>query len=375
MKRHSFLRGLAGLSAGCAFGWPIRALAQEGVVRLGQSASLTGGQARYGKDVREGLLAALAHGNQQGASRGLRFELVTLDDGGSRDKVQANVQSLVNEGVSALIGLTSGAGAEAVMGLVEKADIPLIGVASGNMGIRSGQRQVFHVRAGYDTEYRHMLAYIKTFGLQRVAYVYLQDTSKANAQAMTDALAREQIKPVALVGIERNAQGFSAAVAQLMSARPDCVLFTTNAGPVVEMSHLLHEAGFRGLVLSSSFAGQELVEAVAGLGRPFILSTVVPRPVRVQYGVVRQCAQDLAATGSGTKLGLTVLEGYIAGRVAVAAALAAGKSGTPGRAQLLQSLAGLRLDLGGYVVDYTGGRRGSDFVDVISVDRDGRMIG
>ncbi len=372
MKRRMLLGaaaiGAMGINPGITF-------AQGMVIRLGQSASLTGGQARYGTDVRDGLLAALAYGNRQGKAKGLSFELSTLDDGGAKNRVQENVRSLINDGVLAVIGLTSGAGAEAVLDAVNAADIPLIGVASGNMGIRGSQRNLFHVRAGYDQEYRRMLAYLRTYGLQRVAYVYLQDTSKANAQAMADAMASEKINPAVLVGIDRNAKSFDEAVAKVLAAKPDCVLYTTNAGPLLSMAKQLAAAGFRGLTLSSSFAGQELVENVPSLGQTVILSTVVPRPVRMQYSVVKDCVADLQAAGSKTQIGLTVLEGYIAGRVAVAAALGASKAGAPTRTQLRDALAGLRLDLGGYLVDYTGGRHGSDFVDVISVDRQGRMIG
>jgi ABC-type branched-subunit amino acid transport system substrate-binding protein len=175
------------------------------------------------------------------------------------------------------------------------------------------------------------------------------------------------------VGIDRNAKAFDEAAAQVMAGKPDCVVYTTNAGPALRLAKQLDAVGFRGIQLSSSFAGQELVEGVAGLGRTFILSTVVPRPTRVQFGVVKQCQDDLASVEQAS-MGLTTLEGYIAGRVAVAAVLA-GKTPATSRAQLLDSLANLHLDLGGYTVNYTGGHRGSDYVDVISVDREGRMIG
>jgi ABC-type branched-subunit amino acid transport system substrate-binding protein len=359
--------------------WALGAGAQAsgGVIRLGQSASLSGGQARYGKDVQLGLRAALHHAGPQAQARGLSFELITLDDGGQRDRVQANVQMLVERGVSALVGLTSGAGAEAVLHTVGAAGVPLVGVASGNMGIRQGTRGVFHVRAGYDVEYRRMLTYLTTYGLKRVALVNLRDTSGANARAMTEALAQERIEPVVQVALDRNTQDFTAPAAQVLAAKPDAVVFTTNAAPVLAMAQRLDLAGFRGLVLSSSFAGQELVEGIAAMRRTFILSTVVPRPTRLQHAVVKHCIEDLQAVDPQARVGLTVLEGYIAGRVTAAAALAAApRAGSvPSRQALAEALHSLRLDLGGHVVDYTQGRQGSDFVDIVSVDREGRMIG
>jgi len=45
-------------------------------------------------------------------------ELVTVDDGGVKGRCAQNVKALIDGGVSAIIGLTSGAGAEACMPVV-----------------------------------------------------------------------------------------------------------------------------------------------------------------------------------------------------------------------------------------------------------------
>ncbi len=74
-------------------------------------------------------------------------------------------------------------------------------------------------------------------------------------------------------------------------------------------------------------------------------------------------------------MGLTVLEGYIAGRTAVEAAQAVLKNGALTRARLRESLAGLRTELGGYKVEFAGGTQGSRFVDLLAVDRYGRLVG
>ena len=135
--------------------------ASGNVIRFGQSASLSGGQAGYGRDVRDGIIAAFASANSADAGKGPRFELVTMDDGGVKDRCAQNVATLIDGGVSAIIGLTSGAGAEACMPVVNNSQIALLGTASGNMGIRTGGSiAAYHVRAGYDLEYKRMTAYI-----------------------------------------------------------------------------------------------------------------------------------------------------------------------------------------------------------------------
>ncbi|HJV97187.1 MAG TPA: ABC transporter substrate-binding protein, partial [Albitalea sp.] len=149
-----------GGSALFAAGWGSPANAQAAVVKFGQSASLSGGQADYGRDVRDGVLAALNAANR-GDAKGPHFELVTLDDGGDKERCKANVKKLIDSGVTALVGLTSGAAAEASLSIIEEHKIVMLGTASGNMGIRNEKlTMAYHVRAGYDDEYRRMVQYV-----------------------------------------------------------------------------------------------------------------------------------------------------------------------------------------------------------------------
>ena len=90
--------------------------------------------------------------------------------------------------------------------------------------------------------------------------------------------------------------------------------------------------------------------------------------------VVNQCQRDLAAV-PGARMGMTTLEGYIAGRTAVQAAMTAHKSGQASRARVREVLAGLRADLGGYRVEFAGTPNGSRYVDLIAIDRFGRLVG
>lgn len=368
----------AGMGAGIGAGIPGLVLAQNtNVIKLGQSASLTGAQARYGTDIRDGIAAALAGANRSETAKGFRFELVTLDDGGMRDRCVENVKKLIDDGTSALVGLTSGAAAEACMPMIEKSQIALIGTASGNMGIRSaGHSGAIHVRAGYDVEYKRMVTYVKEFGFQRVGYVYLKDTSKANLAAMEEALKVVGVNPTAVLAIDRNAQSLQPIAQQLLDARLDCVLFTANAGPVLSIIEHMNAGKYPGMYFSSSFAGQDLIDGVAATKRSVVMSLVVPRPTALGVGVVSQCKQDLAALGTGATLGVTTLEGYIAGRVAVEAAKNALKNGVANRARIKDALANLRADLGGYRVALTpDNAQGSQYVEMVVIDRYGRIVG
>lgn len=374
MLRRTLVQGGAAALAAAAFSRP--ALAQAQVVRFGQSASLTGGQAIYGKDVRDGLEAAFRAANRSDG-KGPQVELVTLDDGGDKERCKANATKLVESGVTALVGLTSGAGAEVCLPLVESQKVVLLGTASGNMGIRNEKlTMAYHVRPGYDVEYRRLVGYVRTFGMKRVGLVMLEDTSPANQQAMTAALAAANLEPTVTVRLNRNAKGFDGAVKSLLDGKLDCVLFSTNAQPVTSIVAGMAAGGYLGFYFASSFAGQTLIDDMADKGHSIIMSHVVPRPNALANSVVKQYRDDLAALGTGVRPGFTSLEGYIVGRVAVEAARASAKGGLASRARFRDALAELNVDFGGYRTHFTSTSvLGSRFVDVVAIDRNGKIIG
>lgn len=377
MQRRQFVSsaGARLALATCALAAAPRAWSAAQVVRFGQSASLSGGQAGYGRDVRDGIQAAFAAANRQSASTGVQFELSTLDDRGVRSACMQNALSLAESGAVALLGLTSGAGAEACLPVVEDSRMPMLGTASGNMGIRSANVPgLFHVRAGYDAEYARMVSYVKDFGLKRVGVVYLGDTSKANLTAMNQALGAMSVEPRVTLAIDRNAASFAAQADELLAAQLDCVLFTTNAAPAARIIGRMLQARYPGLFYASSFAGQDLLDALTQQHQSCVMSLVVPRPNAGAVRIVQQCQRDLALV-PGARMGITTLEGYITGRIAVEATQQAARGGAVTRPRLRDALAGLRIDLGGYRVDFAGSMHGSRYVDLIAVDRYGRLVG
>lgn len=374
MKRRNLLLGGGSILSGGRFA--LAAASDTTVLKFGQSASLSGGQAAYGKDVRDGILAAFAAANR--ADLRMKFELLSLDDGGEKGRCKGNLERLADNGVIALLGLTSGAAAEACLQWVEDHRIPMVGAASGNMGIRSpGLTMSFHVRAGYDDEYRRMVEYLKQFGMKRVGYVYLQDTSLANQNAMSVALNQVGLKLTLSVPLDRNQKRFDAEVGKLVAAGLDCVLFTTNAHPISAIATAMAARRYGGMFFASSFAGQALIDDITGKRLSVIMSQVVPRPNAVALPLVKRCQEDIEALGNGARMGFTSLEGYIVGRAAVEAARkAAAKGLAVNRARFHQAFGELNVDLGGYSLKFgPNNLSGSHFVDVVAIDRTGRILG
>src|SRR5205814_1256265 len=143
---------------------------------------------------------------------------------------------------------------------------------------------------------------------------------------------------------------------RLLDAKLDCVLFMTNASPAAAIIERMNAAKYPGLFYASSFAGQDLIDMMVTRKQSCVLSVVVPRPNAAGVGIVAQCGRDLATHVPGAKVGTTTLEGYIAGRTAIAAARTVLKpSGSVTRGKLREALAGLHTDFGGYRVEFAAG--------------------
>jgi branched-chain amino acid transport system substrate-binding protein len=235
----------------------------------------------------------------------------------------------------------------------------------------------YHVRAGYDLEYQQMVRYVKDFAMRRIGYVYLKDTSAANLEAMTAALDRVGVKLTESVGLSRNTTDFAAAGKTLMDAKLDCVLFTTNAAPIAAVVQHMATAGYLGMYFSSSFAGQSLIDAMARQQKSVVMAQVVPRPNALGLPLIARCQKDIASLGPEARMGFTSIEGYIVGSVAAEAARQAHSGGSAvTKSRFHDALSELKADLGGYRVDFSGGKtQGSRFVDVVAIDRSGRVIG
>src|SRR5688572_10964021 len=99
-----YIRRKRVISIGFALVAACSAQAQDKWV-VGQSAPLTGGNAQFGKDIRDGALAYFAMLNARGGVQGRPVELITLDDKNDRKQAGANAKTLLqNQNLLALFG-------------------------------------------------------------------------------------------------------------------------------------------------------------------------------------------------------------------------------------------------------------------------------
>jgi len=334
-------------------------------ILIGQSAGFTGGQASYSKDVRDGIQAYFAAVNRAGGVEGQQIKLLAEDDQGKKDLVVANTKKLIEQDhVFALIGYTSGAGTEAALPIAEAARVPMLSPASGNMGIRAQHyRHLFHTRAGYGDEMRYIVDTTAQLGLSRYALVYLQDAA-VNRPAMEAALTANNLKPVAAMGIDRNAKDFGPVVDKLLAAKPDAVLFITNGPPLAAIVRGMKKRGYPGEFISSSFAGTRVIEDLKDDAIGLKVVQVLPSPKKSHPKIVREFREHLRQLDANATPNYTNFEGYVAARVLVEGLRRTGKG--PTRERFVAALETFRqVDLGGYEISFSPiNHNGSRFIEI-----------
>jgi branched-chain amino acid transport system substrate-binding protein len=339
---------------------------------IGQSAPLTGSNAQFGKDIRDGAHAYFALLNAKGGVQGKQIELLTLDDKNDRKLAGANTKAMLDKNVLALFGFASATLSLDALPQAEAKEVAFFAPFSGANPVRVNNPVLFTVRASYGEEMEKILKFWIGLGLKRVTVVHYDDeVGKQNLEVVVQYLKKLNLAPQALA-LKRNAQVGKAEVQALVAQQPDLVLTTVLSGAAADMQKGLVEMGRMVPTSSLSFIGADQFIAAAGPSSAGVsITQVVPNPTSA-IPAVRECAKAMEAAGIKT-MNSTQLEACFGAKV-----LAEGirRAKRPVNAKnLLDALQNLgSYDLGGYRITFSAGaQHGSKFVDLAMVTRDGKL--
>jgi branched-chain amino acid transport system substrate-binding protein len=341
---------------------------------IGQSAPLSGGNARFGQDIRDGAAAWFATVNARGGVQGKPIELVSLDDGNDRKTAGANATRLLeNKDLLALFGFASATLSLDALPQAEKKEVPFFAPFSGANAVRGNSPVLFTVRASYGEEMEKMLNFWVSLGLKRVSVIYYDDeVGRQNLEVVAQYLKKVNLVPQGLP-LKRNAPVGKPEVQALLAQNPEFILNTVISGAAAQIQKELVGMGRVIPTSSLSFVGADQYIAAAGVASAGVsIAQVVPSPTSAMPAV-RECAKALEAAGSKTPMNSTQLEACFAARVLAEGIRRAKK---PVSAQtVLEALANLgSYDLGGYKITFgNGSQHGSRFVELAMVTREGKL--
>lgn len=375
--RRSLLRfGLASTVSLTAVG---RSHARPGVtpsqVIIGQSTVLSGGSAPLGNQLAEGTRVCFEGINARGGIQGRRLQLKTLDDGYDPKRTVVNTEQLLAD-CFCLTGYYGTPTIEAVMPILEREEVPLVGFVSGATIFRNPvRRMLFNVRASYDTEIEKMIEHNQLIGINRFAVLYQDDSfGKPCLATAQEVLAKRNLKPVAVAAIARNATSAEGPAKAIAGGNPQAVLvFTTLAPTTLFVQAMRKQQRTTQYMMLSPIGADALSSELGPAARGIGISQVFPHP---RLNTLPVIGEYQAAMKRFSKLDPSYysLEGYLNARVITQAMSRV--LGDLSREAFVRALERSgEFDLGGFAVRYGPvSHEGSRFVELTVVGLGGAVL-
>ena len=345
-------------------------------ILFGQSAAFSGPAQQLGIDMRLGILAAFHEVNEAGGIHGRRLQLESLDDGYESGAAMSNTQMLIHEHkVFALIGAVGTPTSRASFLSAGFAGVPFIAPFTGAEFLRDPQQShVLNLRASYYQETEEMVARLtEDLGITRVAVFYQDDLfGKAGLTGAARALKRRGLEPVATGYYKRNTDAVTGAVFHIVEADPEAVIMIGAYAPVAKAIVAVREEADPVFIAVSFVGADALARELGSDGNGVYVTQVVPFPEDDLVPVVARYRAALAAYDPTAATGFVSLEGYLAGRLAIAGLESCGLEVTQGC--LLDAIRdGGAIDIDGFPLQYgPKDNQGSDAVFVNVLDGGGR---
>lgn len=358
-----------------------RAFADSGVfndrIVLGQAAPLDGPAAALGTGMRDGLMAAFTEANKAGGVNGRKIEFVARDDGYEPERSANVTRQLINEDkVFALVGPVGTPTSQAAQPIAAEAGVPFIGPFTGAEFLRDNKlANVINLRASYFQETEEMVERLtRDQGASRIAILFQDDAfGRAGLAGVQRALAKRNMSLVAEGTYERNTVAVRGAALAIQRGRPDAVIMVGAYKPCAEFIKISRQIRLAATFVNISFVGSDaLAQELGAAGAGVVVTQVVPFPHDESVAVVKRYRTALAAAVPNAVPGFVSLEGYLVGRLTLAAL---GKlSGAPTRQDLLKAFRDSRFDLDGMPIAFGAEKnQGSDKVWLTVIQPDGKF--
>jgi len=374
---HLSLRGaFAAIALGAIVAVP--AHAEDGVtadtITFGQAAVLEGPASALGLGMQKGLQAAFDEVNAKGGVHGRKLKLISVNDGYEPDRAIAATKKLIEEDkVLALIGPVGTPTSAAAQPIATAAHVPFMGAFTGAGFLRNPKLEnVINVRASYDAETEAWVKHLtEDLKISKIAIFYQDDAfGRAGLSGFKKAMDKRKMEIAAEATYERNTVAVKSGVLALKQAAPEAVVIVGAYKPVAEFIKLSKKVGFNPVFVNISFVGANaLAKELGPEGKGVIVSQVVPFPADASLPVVADYHKAIKAAGGEPEF--VSLEGYLAGRLAIAALEKAGKDVTrEGMIKAIKETA--KFDIGGLPMTFSAEKNeGLEKVWMTIIEADG----
>jgi ABC-type branched-subunit amino acid transport system substrate-binding protein len=351
------------------------AMAEDGVtadsILFGQAAVLEGPASALGQGMRAGIQAAFDEANARGGVHGRTLKLTSRDDGYEPDRAIAQTRKLIEEDkVFALIGPVGTPTSAAAQPIATAAKVPFIGAFTGAGFLRNPKLDnVINLRASYGAETEAWIKHLtEDLKIKKIAIFYQDDAfGRAGLDGVMAAMKKRGLELATEATYERNTVAIKTALLTLKRAEPEAVVMVGAYKPCAALIKLARKLEFSPVFVNISFVGASaLAKELGPDGSGVVVSQVVPFPWDASLKVVADYQAAIKAAPD-----FVSLEGYLVGRLVIAALDKAGPQ--PTREGLIKTIkdAG-KLDIGGLTMTFGPSKNeGLDEVFLTVIQPDG----
>ena len=358
--------------------WAICGMAQAEIV-IAQISPRTGPLSANGIGNFIGAKAVFDEVNAQGGIHGQKIRFVFEDDQYAPAETVRLLQRVAERDKPVLfLNLLGSANVTAVIQdkTLERLAIPAIGITPGSEALRaSGNPWLFHVQAGDKLQLQKIITHLSTIGVTSIGVAY-QDIpfGQSGLRFLEEFADRAGVKILDRVPIKPGSDDLRAAAEQLRKsgAKTYIVVLVSNSG--ASLVRDVRGAGDMTPMYGMSYisVGEVIEKAGAVQATGVALAQITPNTYSESSGMVRQFKDVMARFGSkDNPPDQFQLIGYAAARVAVEALRRAGPQPSP--AKLFSTLKTLKLDDGGFPIDFSNGNVGSSYVNIGVIGKSGRL--
>jgi branched-chain amino acid transport system substrate-binding protein len=219
-----------------------------------------------------------------------------------------------------------------------------------------------------------MVARLTTdLGIDRIAVMYQDDSyGRAGRNGVQIALGRRGMEPVSIGLYPRNTTAVKTALLDLNRGAPEAVIMIGAYEPVAALIAWARHTGLDPIFMTVSFVGSNaLARELGPVGEGVYVTQVVPFPTDGSLPIVSSYLDALSNFDPDATPGFVSLEGYLAGRLAIAGLEGCGRD--VDRECFLESLRSADvIDIDGFELRYGfDDNQGSDSVFLTTIGRDG----
>ena len=267
-----------GLALGLALALAGSATAQ---VRLGVGGPLTGSDAAFGAQLRQGVEQAVADINAKGGILGQQIQLYRGDDGGNPREGVSVANKFVADGVKFVVGHFNSGVTIPASDVYQENGILMITPAATNPQVTERNLwNVFRV-CGRDDQQGSLAGSIisQRFKGKRIAVVHDKTTyGQGLADETRRAMAKGGLKSVLYEGVNKDDRDFTALISKIRQARADLVFWggLHSAGGLIVRQ--MRAQGVKAPLMGGDGITDDEFAAIAGPGAEGTLMTFSPDP-------------------------------------------------------------------------------------------------